>query len=242
MSEKEFNNAVIFLDTETVPANDSFEFEFTKPFPLKADVPENGRLKDPIKIEEWKAEKLASMIADWEKEKQKAREDAEKAWRTEALESYRGRVIVLCYAKGDGDVIGLDSRNGEKEMLVQFYEDIRRYKTVNFVGHNLLFDLTFLFHRSLFHKLYGLANIIRLDSGFTKGRDFCTMESAFGGLVWKGKISLHNLCKLLGVPTSKDDIKGNEVLDAYLRGEMDRIVRYCSKDVRATRECYKILK
>ena len=72
-------------------------------------------------------------------------------------------------------------------MLLEFQEDIKRYKTINFVGHNLPFDLTFIFHRCLRYGLTELANIVRLDKGWTKGRDFDTQEMAFGGLIWKGK-------------------------------------------------------
>ncbi|MHB8871728.1 MAG: 3'-5' exonuclease [Candidatus Doudnabacteria bacterium] len=242
MAVREFDNCICVIDTETVPAEDKFFFNFSEPFPTIESVGEHGSLKDPIKIDEWKKTKLISLIDDWKKAKQKASDEAEKAWRTQALESYVGRIIVLCYAKNDGDVIKLDSSKGEKEMLMEFYEDIKRYKTINFVGHNLAFDLKFIAHRAIHYKLMELVNIIRLDKGWTKGRDFCTQEMAFFGLEWKGKISLHNLCKLLGVPTSKDDINGSEVLDAYLRGEIERIKTYCAKDVDRTRKCFYILK
>lgn len=240
--EKENTNCVVFLDCETVPAEDKFFFTFSEPMPTIASVPEHGSMKDPAKIEEWKQTKLVSLVDEWKKAKQKASDEVEKAWRSQALESYMGRIIVLCYAKNDGEVIKLDSSKGEKEMLIEFQEDIKKYKTVNFVGHNLAFDLKFIAHRAIHYRLMELVNIVRLDKGWTKGRDFCTQEMAFMGLEWKGRISLHNLCKLLGVPTSKDDIKGNEVLDAYLRGEMERIKTYCAKDVNATRKCYQILK
>lgn len=242
MAGREFDNTIVFLDTETVPSEDKFFFTFKEPIPTINYVPEHGSMKDPTKIEEWKQTKLISLVDDWKKAKQKASDEAEKSWRSQALESYLGRVIVICYAKNDGEVIKLDSSKGEKEMLIEFQEDIKRYKTVNFCGHNLPFDLKFIFHRCLHYGLTELANVVRLDKGWTKGRDFDTQEMAFGGLEWRGKISLHNLCKLLGVPTSKDDINGSEVLDAYLRGEIERIKTYCSKDVDRTRKCFYILK
>lgn len=242
MAVREFDNCICFLDTETVPSEDKFFFTFKEPMPTLASVPEHGSMKDPVKIEEWKQTKLVSLVDEWKKAKQKASDEAERIWRQEALESFKGKIIVLCYAKNDGEVIKLDSSKGEKEMLIEFQEDIKRYKTINFVGHNLAFDLKFIAHRAIHYRLMELVNIIRLDKGWTKGRDFCTQEMAFMGLEWKGKISLHNLCKLLGVPTSKDDINGSEVLDAYLRGEIERIKTYCAKDVDRTRKCFYILK
>ena len=43
-------------------------------------------------------------------------------------------------------------------------------------------------------------------------------------------------CTALGIPSSKDDISGREVKDAYYRGEMERIKAYCEKDVQKTME------
>lgn len=51
---------------------------------------------------------------------------------------------------------------------------------------------------------------------------------SFGGT---GKpASLHVICTAMGVPTSKVDLAGDEVGNAYFRGEYSRIGRYCSYD------------
>lgn len=232
MEMKERTHANIFLDLESLPEKDSFTFTE----PSIDEVGEHGSLKDPIKIEEWKAKKFEEL-------KQKAKDEAEKEWRSESLVTYKGRVLCIAYAINDGEVKCIDARGGEKEMLIAFYEDIKDYKTISFIGHNLQgFDLLFLLHRCFHYKLFDLANILRVDHGYTAKRDWDTSEMASGGLSWKYRISLHNLCKLLGVPTSKDDINGSEVLDAYLRGEIDRICAYCKKDTDRTRKCFYILK
>ena len=60
--DRDSTSVLLAVDVETAPSTDSFEFVFDTPQPTEADVPENGRLKDPIKIEEWKKEKLISMF------------------------------------------------------------------------------------------------------------------------------------------------------------------------------------
>ena len=56
--------------------------------------------------------------------------------------------------------------------------------------------------------------------------------------VWKGisfaTESLAEVCYMLGIPSPKDDIKGNEVSSKYYAGEMERIVVYNKKDVVST--------
>lgn len=229
--EKENTNALVFLDVETLPERD----EFSHQEPTMEDVGENGTLKDPVKIAEWKDKKLKEL-------RDKSKKEAEERHHETGLVSYKGRIFCISFAIGDGDIRTVNFLNGEKQMLVEFYEAIRKYKTLNFVGCNIAFDLCFILHRSLHFKLFDLANLVRADRGYTKGRDWDIMEMFYGGLVWKPKVSLDNICKLLGVPTSKDEMNGSEVFSYYLQGKYDEIQRYCEKDVDRTRKCFKILK
>ena len=235
-------NAVVVIDAETLPETDTFEFEYNEPYPEEKDVPENLRLKDPAKIAEWKSEKLISMREDWTAKKEKQTNEFKEKHHDTGLVSYKGRIFCISFTINDDNVQTVDSINGEKEMLVSFYNSIKNYKTLNFVGCNLAFDLTFILHRAFHYGLFDLADIIRLDRGWTKGRDFEVMDLFYGSIVWKPKISLDNMCKLLGIPTSKDKMDGSEVFKYYLEGRYDEIKQYCEKDVLATRQIFKILK
>jgi predicted PolB exonuclease-like 3'-5' exonuclease len=241
--EKEYTSCLVFLDIETIAGTDSFDFKFEKQKPTMSDVPKNGTLKDPTKIIEWEQNKLKSLQEDWVKEKQKAYAEQEQEWRGQALKSYLGRVLCVSYAINDGEIKTIDFCNGEKEMLQEFYNDIRLYKVVKFIGTNIEeFDLLFLLHRALHFKLYDLANLLRNDRGWSKDRNYDIMHLSAGALSWKYRISLNNLCNLLGVKTSKDGIDGSKVMDFYLKGDIAKIRHYCQDDVRATRECFYILK
>lgn len=243
----DYNNTsiLIALDAETIAETDSFEFKFNKPCPTESDIPSNGRLKDPIKITEWKQEKLASMISDWEKEKQKTYEDQEKEWRDTGLCSYKGRILCLSYAKNTNwkNIKTVDFIGGEKEMLQEFYNDIKPYGVVNFLGSNVKYDLLWIFHRALHFKLYDLANVVRMDRGYNKTKIVELMDLASGNIEWKYRISLDNICKLLGVKSPKEEgINGSMVMDYYLAGRIEEIRQYNRRDVSQLIECYEILK
>jgi hypothetical protein len=47
------------------------------------------------------------------------------------------------------------------------------------------------------------------------------------------------LTKILGIPTSKDDIDGSQVAHVfYVEKDIDRIVTYCEKDVIAVAQVF----
>lgn len=49
---------------------------------------------------------------------------------------------------------------------------------------------------------------------------------------YKHYTSLKLLAEVLGIPSPKDDIDGSQVADVYYKEKnIDRIVRYCEKDV-----------
>jgi predicted PolB exonuclease-like 3'-5' exonuclease len=59
--------------------------------------------------------------------------------------------------------------------------------------------------------------------------------------LWAGygqRVSLDALCKGMGIPTSKGDMDGSQVYDAWLAGEYDRIAAYNLQDVKATAEVW----
>lgn len=242
--EKENSNILLALDVETVPSTDSFEFIWHELRPTINDVPDHGSLKDADKIKAWKEEKLKSMVADWVKAKHKAYEEQEKEFRSEALCSYKGRILCMSYAKNTNwkNIKTIDFVGGEKEMLQEFYNDIKQYSVVGFMGTNLKFDLMFIFHRALHFGLFDLANKIRCDRGYTKNRDVELMELAGGGLEFKYRISLDNICKLLGVKSPKEGIDGSKVFDYYLQGKIEEIKQYNKADVSQLIECYQLLK
>ena len=54
--------------------------------------------------------------------------------------------------------------------------------------------------------------------------------------------SLQAVCTVLNVPVSKVDLVGDEVGEAYFKGELERIAKYCSLDTIATFNVFRVFK
>jgi 3'-5' exonuclease len=142
--------------------------------------------------------------------------------------------------KVDGNVTELD-------MLNKFGSYINKIKlhdsNYRFVAHaGKWFDYPFLKKRFAINRL---KLPVILDDAHLKPweqTNLCTNKD-----LWKmggdgPGSSLVGLCYALGIPLSKNDIQGDEVGDAYFRGEYDRISRYCSQDTLAVFNIIRVLK
>ena len=128
----------------------------------------------------------------------------------------------------------VDGKSGEPELL-KYVSSIVAHSP-NIVGHNVAWDLRFLWQRFVVN---GIAppNWLRVA---VKAKPWDISDTM---TMWNPdrdkRISLDRLCRILGVPTSKGDMDGSKVWDAYRAGEIDRIAAYCRADVEAVRECYR---
>lgn len=126
-------------------------------------------------------------------------------------------------------------RGTEKEMLTQFWELGKG--VFRFVGHNVWgFDMPFLVQRSIINGVRPLPINFRR---YVKEPLYDTMlEWTFWNLDRDKFPKLDTLAKVLGFPTSKDEMDGSEVWDYYKAGKLDEICTYCMKDVELTRKVY----
>jgi DNA polymerase elongation subunit (family B) len=111
-------------------------------------------------------------------------------------------------------------------------------------GHNIKeFDVPYLCRRLLVNQLPlpKLLDIAGKKPWETKHL-LDTLEMwKFGDI--KNYTSLRLLCALFGIPSPKDDITGADVGQVYWEErDLDRIARYCEKDVLATAQLYLKLK
>ncbi|TVQ47994.1 MAG: 3'-5' exonuclease [Saprospirales bacterium] len=128
----------------------------------------------------------------------------------------------------------------EKILLEEFSELMQNYfchPESDFIcGHNVReFDIPYIGRRMMVNhvKIPPLINIPGKKPWEVKYL-LDTMELwKFGD--YKAYTSLALLAKLFGVPTPKDDIDGSMVNQTYWEGnQLERIVKYCEKDVVAT--------
>jgi hypothetical protein len=221
----------IFLDLETIPDQTPGALDA-----IRATIKPPGQYTKPDSIAKWMAEN--------------AEAEAGKLWRKTALAGTSGEIVCIGFAVGDdGEVETLHRSPGESEadLLRAFWLRtaalvVDRFHGhaagVEFVGHNVAFDLRFLKQRSTVHRIMPLLRI-NPDARHGAGHLFDTMAE------WAGPrdfIGLDALCKALGVESPKDgEMDGSQVYDAWAAGKVEEIAAYCKKDVEAARECYRVL-
>lgn len=168
-------------------------------------------------------------------EKEKA---IEEKYRKTALDGTTGEIISIAYAIENGETQSFSRElDDDEEVFIGWVMDEMGLnlgaRPPRFIGHNIRFDLRFLFQRcavncicpSFSFKQYG-----RHATDF-----FCTMEA------WAGygkRISQDNLCKALGIEGKPGDIDGSKVWDSVKAGDIGRIQEYNADDVEKVRKIY----
>ena len=204
---------ILFLDIETLPADE--------------------RLKDDIR-----AGNLLSRSRRKELERTgqpRREEEVESDYRMTALSGDFGRLLCLAYAAEPPKDAPVQVLSGpEPDILREFW---RLAKDADlFVGHNVLeFDLRFIMKRSIVHRVKPSR-----DLSFARFQSRPVFDTMREWEKWGSEfISLDKLARVLGLETSKKDLHGDEVYDAWRRGELDRIYTYCKADVELTRRIYR---
>lgn len=243
----------VFIDIETIPGqNLNLRAE------IAAQVPAVQPYEDPrcprnIKkaetIRDWQ-ENTFPLLRDAAQQKYQddlaRRESAlEDAWRKTALHGDQGEIICISWAIEDDEpsVCHRHYLESEAALLQTFFD--RVYEQLNkrnpsWVGHNVQFDLRFLFHRAVILGIKPCINLYHDSKPWSElAQDTMMMWAGI-----KEKISLDRLCKVLGIPTKDQDldgekIDGSKVWDFVQRGEIEKVATYCMGDVIRCREVYK---
>lgn len=122
----------------------------------------------------------------------------------------------------------------EKSILQAFAEVVHKWgkRSQYLCGHNIReFDVPFICRRMLVNQLQ-LPDLLDLSGAKPwEVRHVDTLQYwKFGD--HKHFTSLRLLAELFGIPSPKDDIDGSMVAETYYgQGDVERIARYCEKDV-----------
>lgn len=209
-------NEVLFLDIETVPGTQSF------------------------------TELSPAIQALWEKKSKSFRDTvqtADEVYERAGIYAEFGKII--CISVGiikvkEFSFIRLKSFFGddEKELLTDFIDLVSKFckmhKDATLCAHNgREFDFPFIARRMIIN---GLVIPEILDNAGKKPWDVKLLDTMdlwkFGD--YKNFTSLDLLTTILGIPTPKDDIDGSMVAGIYYNEkDIERIARYCEKDVLA---------
>jgi 3'-5' exonuclease len=154
-----------------------------------------------------------------------------------SFEGTFGRVCCIGIIKEDheGNIIQKEVFSGtEKEILTNFW--LAAANVHRFIGHNIwAFDLPFIYKRSIINGVKP-----RWDINFARYRNIPIYDTQQEWELWGfGKAQkLDTLAKVLGLPTSKDEMDGSMVWKYFQDGKIKDICKYCMKDVELTRQIY----
>ena len=167
-------------------------------------------------------------------------DNAEEAYRKTALDGGYGELLIIgAAAASHGAPVIQRARwdfASEADMLEDFYDSLTPAARPDIVGHNVLFDLKFLYHRSAVNGLgHRYSRVFPQTPTPWNGGIFDTMFQ----WTWdKNKgISLAELASILGVPNGDTtDITGATVQEAYEAGRFEDLLSYNANDLLMTRQ------
>jgi len=231
----------VYIDIETLPSpdRDAFIQDARDNFKAPSTLTKGQAGADlGITGNDLKFASADDIKARWEKEMAsvKADEVGDEKWRRTALDGTYGRVLAIGYKvdRGETKVVYCYSEDEAGFLMAAFSEIMEDLESVHdqaskrkpvFIGHNVVFDLKFLFRRAAILNVkppFDLPFQGRHENSF-----YCTSKA---WCEFKEYISLDNLCKALGIP-GKDGFDGSMVYDAWANGEHDKIREYCADDV-----------
>lgn len=210
----------IFIDIETIPDQREGAASAAS---SRISAPSN--YKDPDKIKAYVEEKGAE------------------AWRKTSLDGTYGQLFCIGFAINDEPaMVGVAADltlEAEAALLCSFWDNalggVIPTKAPVWIGHNVAFDLSFLWKRHVVHQVQPLTRIPHGDAPWSGGIGD-TM------ITWTGQrtqfISLDELLSALSIP-SGDPIEGSEVWDYVSSGATDVVVEHCRRNVEETREAWK---
>lgn len=152
-----------------------------------------------------------------------------------SFEGTFGRICCIGIIKeGPQGIVRECFSGSEKEILTNFWQ--AAVGVHRFIGHNIwAFDLPFIYKRSIINGIKP-----RYDISFARYRNIPIYDTQQEWELWNfGKAQkLDTLAKVLGLPSSKDEMDGSMVWQYFKDGRLDEICKYCMKDVELTRLVY----
>lgn len=215
------NEDILFLDIETVPQFESY-----------------SQLSETHK-QLWDAK--ADRISNPD-------EAADEVYRRAGIYAEFGKIICISVGfivKKDGELflrVKSFADEDEKKLLIDFVDVLNKFsakRNATLCAHNgKEFDFPYIARRCLINGI-DLPSILRIAGKKPWEVKFLdTMELwKFGD--YKHYTSLKLLTFIFDIPSPKDDIDGSQVAEVYYKEkDLERIVRYCEKDVLAVAQLY----
>lgn len=220
---------ILTFDIETLPCNDAEVIA-----DMEKTIAPPGNIKLQASIDKWMDENKEQAVKDLVSKT--------------SFDGLMGRIACISWAIDDHDIQSTSATDTEYEAIAAFYDaidDAAQFKhphgsskfEVVFCGHNLAgFDLPFLKHRSIIHKIKPPQELAKAMNA--KPWDGCIADTM---LMWSSdsqkRASMDKLCRAFGIQ-GKDGFDGSMVAETWPVNPQ-KVIDYCKDDVNRTREIYK---
>ncbi len=126
------------------------------------------------------------------------------------------------------------SGTDEREGLMMLIDTLRTYKDFGVIHHNGKgFDLPLITYRAMKHGLQLPPRLNAHDIRYRFSKHNLDLMDEFSNFGASSFPKLKHIGALIGIPV-KVTGEGNEVLEMFRNGQLDRIEHYCYEDVMAT--------
>ncbi len=121
----------------------------------------------------------------------------------------------------------------ERDLIATFVDKIAQLKPQLVTFNGSSFDLPVLRYRAMVHKVpaAGLSARPYFHRYTDDATDLCDVLSSFAP---GAKATLHEICRVMGLPGKPDGMHGGEVEQYHRDGRIDEIAAYCESDVNNT--------
>ena len=145
--------------------------------------------------------------------------------------------IGALIAHHDGDHWAVDTlgvphvgERSERDLIAAFVDKIAQLKPQLVTFNGSSFDLPVLRYRAMVHKVSaaGLSARLYFHRYTDDSVDLCDVLSSFTP---GAKATLHELCRVMGIPGKPEGIDGGEVEKYFRDGRIQDIADYCESDV-----------
>ena len=217
---------LFYFDCEWVPLTDTF-------FDLKMDYPDLAEVFEH-QVEKWTHNNKRDGKPVYEKMDE---------WWEEKAHFHPEFCKIVCvsygyFQKGEFLIKSIYGED-EKKLLTSVAEVFGKVDELGFYlcGYMIKrFDMPWLAKRMMINKIKPPKNISVYGKKPWEIDVFDLPEVWGQGNMNESYTPFELACTAMGIPSSKDDLSGAEVKEAYYRGELDRIKDYCEKDVLKSQE------
>ncbi|NJO92813.1 MAG: hypothetical protein HC831_30485 [Chloroflexia bacterium] len=181
-----------------------------------------------------------SLRSKWEDKENAPNWKPEEWWKNKA-HTYPEFCKIICisygYFNNGSFVIQSCYGDDEEKLLSSFNTVLRKAANYTLCGYSIKrFDMPWIAKRMMANGISPHSSISVYGKKPWEVDVFDLPEVWGQGTMGESYTPFELCCIALGIESSKDDISGSEVKEAYYNGEIERIKDYCEKDVDKTME------